>query len=167
MALTYTPIATQTLSSTATTVTFSSISSAYTDLVVVVSGQVASAGIVLKIQFNSDTASNYSMTELYGTGSSAASARRTSQTAIETSYNLVNFDNGNIGNALINVMNYSNATTYKTVLARTNSPSATYPGTVATVGLWRSTAAINSMTLFAAANFSIGSTFSLYGLLAA
>jgi hypothetical protein len=119
---------------------------------------------VLKIQFNSDTASNYSMTELYGTGSSAASSRRTSQTSIETSYNLVNFDNGNIGNALINVMNYSNTTTYKTLLARTNSPSATYPGTVASVGLWRSTAAINSMTLFAAANFSSGSTFSLYGI---
>jgi hypothetical protein len=167
MPVTYIPLATQTLSSAAASVTFSSIPATYTDLVVVVSGQVASVGTVLKIQFNSDTATNYSMTELYGTGSSAASARRTSQTSIETSYNLVNFDNGNIGNALINVMNYSNATTNKTVLARTNSPSATYPGTVATVGLWRSTAAINSMTLFASANFSIGSTFSLYGIASA
>jgi hypothetical protein len=161
---TYVALDKVTVGTAVASVTFSSISSAYTDLVVVVSGQVASAGIVLKIQFNSDTASNYSMTELYGTGSSAASSRRTSQTSIETSYNLVNFDNGNIGNALINVMNYSNTTTYKTLLARTNSPSATYPGTVASVGLWRSTAAINSMTLFAAANFSSGSTFSLYGI---
>jgi hypothetical protein len=164
MASTYTTIATTTLGTATSSVTFSSISNAYTDLVAVVSGKVASAGIVLKIQFNSDTASNYSMTELYGTGSSAASGRRTSQTSIETSYNLVNFDDVNIGNALINVMNYSNTTTYKTVLARTNSPSATYPGTVATVGLWRSTAAINSITLFAAANFSVGSTFTLYGV---
>jgi len=161
---TYVALDKVTVGTAVASVTFSSISSSYTDLVVVVSGQVASTGIVLKIQFNSDTASNYSMTELYGTGSSAASSRRTSQTSIETSYNLVNFDNGNIGNALINVMNYSNTTTYKTVLARTNSPSATYPGTVANVGLWRSTAAINSMTLFAGANFLTGSTFSLYGI---
>jgi hypothetical protein len=63
-------------------------------------------------------------------------------------------------------MNYSNTTTYKTVLLRSNNASAI---TVATVGLWRSTSAINTIKIYAdgAAVFSVGSTFTLYGIKAA
>jgi hypothetical protein len=59
-------------------------------------------------------------------------------------------------------MNYSNATTYKTWLSRANRPSA---GLDAIVGLWRSTAAITSITLSVISDtYSVGSTFSLYGI---
>jgi hypothetical protein len=61
-------------------------------------------------------------------------------------------------------MNYANTSTYKTVLTRSNK----YDRVGAIVGLWRSTAAINSITLTAYSNtYAIGSTFTLYGIAAA
>ncbi len=64
----------------------------------------------------------------------------------------------------INVMNYSNTTTYKTILSRS---SDLY--TEASVNLWRNTAAITSIIIGAqgAYTFSAGSTFTLYGIKAA
>ena len=72
---TYTPIATTTASGSASSVTFSSIPSTYTDLVIVadILGAASTADAVLR--FNSDTTSNYSETVIRGDGSSAASAR--------------------------------------------------------------------------------------------
>jgi hypothetical protein len=164
---TYTQIASTTLGSSTASVTFSSISSAYTDIKIVISGVASGAGAVLQVQFNGDTTSGlYSMTELWGTGSIAGSNRRSSENKIYTSYQSVNFGNSDQANAIIEVMNYSNSTTNKTVLARTNSPSATYPGTAATAGLWRNTNAINSITL-TLSNFLSGTTLSLYGITAA
>jgi len=59
-------------------------------------------------------------------------------------------------------MNYANTTTNKTILSRSNAADK---GVMATVSLWRNTAAINSITLLASANnFATGSTFSLYGV---
>ena len=65
---TYTPLSTTTLGSAQATVTFSSISGSYTDLVLVMNTIGTSAGGDVQVQFNSDTASNYSCTILYGTG---------------------------------------------------------------------------------------------------
>ena len=63
-------------------------------------------------------------------------------------------------------MNYSNTTTFKTILMRANNAAL---GVDAIVGLWRSTAAINEIKVFptGGANFETGSTFSLYGIKAA
>jgi len=71
MAMTYTPIATQTLGSSVSTVTFSSISGTYTDLVLIAQ-PIASAGVDLELRFNGDSGSNYSCTQLSGDGSSPA-----------------------------------------------------------------------------------------------
>ena len=65
----------------------------------------------------------------------------------------------------IDIMNYSNATTFKTCLVRAGAANNS---TLATVGLWRNTAAITSVSITCdGANFVIGSTFSLYGIKAA
>lgn len=159
---TYTPLATQTLSSAAASVTFSSISGAYTDLVLVVAGQATGAQRNLLLQFNGDTASNYSATILYGDGSAAASVRVTSQ----TSANVGGIDSTSQSNTIAQIMNYSNATTYKTVLGRGNSSTNIV---AAKVALWRSTSAITSIVAFLAASdtFTTGSTFTLYGIAAA
>jgi hypothetical protein len=62
-------------------------------------------------------------------------------------------------------MNYSNTTTYKTVLNRMDDAS-TYVAT--NVGLWRSTAAINSITIVAGTgNLPVGLMATLYGITAA
>ena len=77
MAVTYTPITSNTLTSATASVTFSSISGTYTDLVLVVSAQSASTNVDLAMRFNSDSGTNYSNTRLYGTGSAAGSGTRT------------------------------------------------------------------------------------------
>jgi hypothetical protein len=164
---TYTPIATTTLGSAAASYTFSSIPSTYTDLVLVGNFGIASSQYPY-IRFNSDSGSNYSTTDLYGTGSSAGSSRESNGTKIWVSLDIPS-STGIETNCIINVQNYSNATTYKTAISRDNSAAN---GTTATVGLWRSTSAINSITIGgfgggAGANLSAGSTFTLYGIAAA
>jgi hypothetical protein len=161
MPSTYEPIATQTLGSASSSVTFSSIPSTYTDLILVFNGSSASGTPDLCARFNGDSGTNYSRTFLVGDGTSATSGRSSSQAS---------FVPGGVPNAtnsttVFNIMNYANSTTYKTAICRDTLP-ANY--TAATVGLWRSTAAITSIELFPSANsFITGSTFTLYGIKAA
>ena len=168
MTATYDCIATTTLGSNTASVTFSSISGTYTDLfLLVVFG--TSTSDYLKLTFNSDTTmSNDSGTYLSGSGSSASSGRYTSTSSPE--YWLggaISADTNAYGTiAKININNYSNTTTYKTVIARLDRASST-GGTAGVVGLWRNTAAITSLTLSVvngAYNLVSGSTFSLYGI---
>ncbi len=166
---TYEAIATQTLSSEALNVTFNSIPSTYTDLVVVCDNMfVASGSPNLRILFNTDTASNYSVINIEGNGSSPYSVRQSSISGIDFGYynSLYPTSTSTIPNiAIINVMNYLDTATFKTVIGRHNGAS----GPVASAGLWRSTSAINSVRISnsSAVNFTIGSTFSLYGIKAA
>jgi hypothetical protein len=161
---TYTKIASTTLGSAAASVTFSSIAATYTDLVLVVNGTISTNSWDLYVRFNGDTGSNYSVTRLWGNGTSPGSNRLSNDNLIQTTYY------GSLGteqsNQILNVMNYSNTTTYKTMLVRANRAGQ---GVDASVGLWRNTAAINSLTLllFSGGQFATGSTFNLYGIAAA
>lgn len=158
---TYEPIATQTLGSAAASVTFSSIPQTYTDLVLVVNHDVT-ADAVSGIQFNGDTASNYSATYMWGNGTSGLSGRETSAASAFAFYGSAA---SGFATSIIQVMNYSNATTYKTFLGRETDAAVE---TLAVVGLWRSTAAITSLVLLRrSGNFAAGSTFTLYGIKAA
>jgi hypothetical protein len=159
---TYEPIETYTVSGSSTaSITFGTggtIPSTYTDLIIVANAGEAAGGY-FKLQFNGDTTSNYSRTFMYGTGTSAVSNR-----ASTTSIFINCGASAGAGVAVINVQNYANATTFKTVLARNNSQT---DGLVmANVGLWRATpAAITSITLTGGGgNFASGSTFTLYGI---
>jgi hypothetical protein len=170
---TYTPIATTTLGS-AGTVTFSSIPQTYTDLIIVCNGYNATQdGGSPTIQFNADTGgstTNYSDTYVSGNGTSATSSRHSNYTYVIIG-NQVGWDTTSTDRAtsIVNIFNYSNTTTYKTVLIRSNLASGTYPGTEAGVSLWRSTAAISIINLQTSnfTNFATGSTFTLYGIAAA
>jgi hypothetical protein len=156
MPSTYNKIEAKTLGSTATSVTFSSIPSTYTDLVLVV--QTTSTAQV-DGQFNGDTATNYSSTEMW-TGGSGVNSQRESN----LNYFTLRDSSTTLGNnmSVVNIMNYSNTTTNKTVLIRTND--GRYSRTYARVVMWRNTSAINSILLYPAGNFAIGSTFTLYGI---
>jgi len=159
---TYESIATQTLGSAAASVTFTSIPSTYTDLVLVFAG-TNSANSEGTLQVNGDTATNYSATVLDGNGSSASSARYATRSSIYTQVLGCGTDQYNM---IIHLQNYSNTTTYKTILTRFNAASK---GTSACVGLWRSTSAITSITLgnLSGGNFNTGAVISLYGIKAA
>jgi hypothetical protein len=159
---TYTPIATTTLGSAQTDFTFSSIPGTYTDLVIVYQAKAVSTSFDVKCQMNSDTGSNYSMTVLSGNGSVANSYRESNQVSmLLNNYGGVSSTEFNM--TTLSVLNYSNTTTYKTVLYRSGKPSA---GVDAGVGLWRSSSAISSIKLIGN-QFATGSTFTLYGIAAA
>jgi hypothetical protein len=163
---TYTPIATQTLTSAQSSVTFSSISGSYTDLIICTNAGSVTTNAAIKLQVGNgsiDTGSNYSVTYLLGNGVGApGSGRLTNQSGTFGS----RLESTLIANGFFYLQNYSNTTTYKTVLSRGNAANEM---TVAYVGLWRATSAINIITMTSenASNFIAGSTFTLYGIAAA
>jgi len=157
---TYTELATQTLGTAASTVTFSSIPSGYTDLIIV-SSLLGTVGQNQNIRFNNDSASNYSNTYLEGDGSSAFSGRRSNQTSL-IDFGIIRTTANTFSTNILQIQNYSNTTTYKTALTRNGLASTALQ---AVVGLWRSTSAINRIDLSpGSGNFEVGSTFSLYGI---
>jgi hypothetical protein len=162
MPATYEPITTQTLGSAQASITLGSISSAYTDLVLVINGIKSGTGSSdIFWRVNSDTASNYSQTSLYGTGSSDGSDRGSSQTSARA---------GRIGSdqsvSSLIFQNYSNSTTYKTCISRGNSAGNIV---IVNAGMWRSTSAITSIVISCAdaSNFNTGTIVTLYGIKAA
>lgn len=167
---TYVPIETYTLGSAASSVTFGSggtIPQTYTDLIIVCNFSASSSNVVTpSIRFNGDTGSNYSNTTLYGTGSTTTSVRYTNQ---NKSF-LGDFSAGVTTYApdtyIIQVMNYSNSTTYKTFLTRYNQINSSNGEVGATAGLWRNTNTITSITILSdgGQNYAVGSTFTLYGI---
>ena len=162
MALTYEPIATTTLGSDNTSVTFSSIPSTYTDLVLVICGTQASQSDSI-IRFNSDSGSTYSRTAFYQSGTSTASLVQANQSGIAFSY-----FNTSIGMAVLNINNYANSTIYKTVLSAHNGAGATQNSV--TAGTWRNTAAITTIDLYSGGStyaYQTGTIFTLYGIKAA
>lgn len=164
MPSTYDKIATYTLPSAASSYTFTSISGTYTDLVLIVSAGASSSGQGLTYQLNSDTGSNYSVTALRGNGSAASSFRQSNTDRVVMS-NFSEPPTSGVGTYIVNFMNYSNTTTYKTSVSRGNSAGF---GVDTFVGLWRSTAAITSIKIdISGGNITTGSTFTLYGIKAA
>lgn len=161
MAVTYTPIATTTLATAASSYTFSSIPSTYTDLILVMTN--INSGIDdIQLNFNGDVSTNYSRTYLEGNGSAAGTSRISNYTKAQVGY-FPTSANGGISTSQI--MNYSNATTYKTLLNRFNT-NGVLSGL--SVGMWRSLSAINSIALSPqSSSFGVGCTFSLYGIKAA
>jgi hypothetical protein len=160
---TYEKIATSTLGSSQPDITFSSISGSYTDLVIVCNAKGTAAESV-RMQFNSDTGTNYSSTQLSAnTGAGTVnSARFSSVNDIRIGYYQNGLSTTDFLPCIIQIQNYSNSTTHKTALGRSAQQS------VATVGLWRNTNAITAVKLYpAAGNFTSGSIFTIYGIAAA
>lgn len=164
MATTYEPIATQTLTSTASTITFSSIPATYTDLRLVLVGTCTSAANLL-FTLNGSSSSIYSVTRIYGNGTTAASANN-------TSLSFWNFLQAGLSTTnphlyTMDLLSYT-ASIYKTALL-TGSEDNNGSGAVnAAVGLFQSTAAITSITAQTnTSTFAAGTTATLYGIKAA
>lgn len=164
MAVTYEPIATTTLGSNNTEIEFPTIPSTYTDLFISAKFKNTTS-VDMFLRFNNDTNTNYSNTYLYGNGSTGLTSRYTNASGI-----ILDMGGGGFGTDWgtynINIMNYSNSTSHKTIIGR----SGFYPvhaGMLA--GLWRSTSAISSIKISASSANAIvsGSTFTLFGIKAA
>jgi hypothetical protein len=171
MASTYIPINSQTLTSNTATVTFSSIPQTYTDLVLIITGYTTwtDDGSRGYIQFNTDTGSgntNYSDAWI---GSQAANK----QTSREVNQPYIAY--GVVGNSStypsvneINIHNYRNTSSFGITLSKTGkyATNSNY-GNRWTGGVWRNTAAIDTITLKNDGSYATGTTFSLYGIASA
>lgn len=165
MAVTYEKIATTTLGSLQTEITFSSISATYTDIVLIFNGVRGSGSdLDLCLRFNGDAGNNYSNTSLRGTGSQVNSFRNSNQSIIRIG--VITADRTMMR---ANIMNYANTNVQKSVIARQDSINGSY-GLTQTVGLWRDTSAINSVTIRnqpTFGSFDTGCVATLYGILKA
>jgi len=146
-------------------ITFSAIPATYTDLLVVASVRGSDSGATntnLRIQFNGST-SNYSERQLYGNGSSAASATLTyaslgyvpSAGATASTF----------GNCQAYIPNYTSSA-YKSISAEgVAEGNTTAMLSAIDAGLWSDTSAITSIKLFVPSfNLLQYSTASLYGI---
>jgi hypothetical protein len=170
---TYSPIATTTLGSSAASYTFNSIPNTYTDLILVLSGYAITQdnSFLCRVGNGSvDTGNNYSQTAIRGDGSTAASNRFSNVDFMRLQANGgMGTTSSHIGTYIAHFMNYANTSTYKTVLSRANQSGGAYPAVEAVVNLWRSTSAINIITVFpfTGASFGTGTQITLYGIAAA
>lgn len=165
MPSTYTPLATTTLGSGASSITFSSISGSYTDLVVICSVLPSTANTFnLRVGNGSiDTGTNYSFTRIFA-GPSPASDRG-SNTANPWGNWGVSAQANTPLSFITHIQNYSNTTTNKTYITRVDDAYTSYTGAIVT--LWRSTSAINTVSLVSNANMNAGTSVTLYGIASA
>jgi hypothetical protein len=152
---TYTALATVTLGSSASSVTFSSIPATYRDLIVVVEGLSAGGDSAL-MTLNGDTGSNYTYVRMFGTGSgSGASSSGTSREI----FNIYSSRGTNI----IQIMDYSATNKHKTSISRSNTANTIV---MAFASRWANTAAVNSVALsLGGTTFAATTTLSLYGVI--
>jgi hypothetical protein len=152
---TYTPLANTTLGSSASSITFSSISGSYRDLVLVISG-VVNTGTAIYLRFNGDTGNNYSYVRMVGNGSTTSKASGTISAAeIGEMFT-------NEANIIAQVMDYSATDKHKSGLARCNASTNSVFGHAYR---WANTAAITSMVvLTSGGTFNSGTTMALYGI---
>ena len=151
----------------ATDITFSSIPSTYTDLVInySVRGTDSSANLGFILKFNSNT-SGYTERTLFGNGSSASSNTPATQPGI-----LFNYMNGStstsstFSNGSIYVPNYASSSNKSVSSDSVTENNATASIVMMTAGLWSNSAAITSITLTPAAGTLVQhSTAYLYGV---
>ena len=152
---TYIPLATTTLASVASSVTFGSIPATYRDLILVVNAQ-ASADSLAFIEFNSDTtAGNYYFVYTLGNASTGVSGSG-------DAFPLMPFNSTTYSQTMVQVMDYSASDKHKTSLVRDSESGGVV---VMRAVRWANTAPITSLKFkTGSGNSAVGSTFSLYGI---
>jgi hypothetical protein len=169
---TYTLISSNVLSSSAASVTFSSIPSTYTDLVLRMSARGTwggATGIYTEFNFNGDTSSIHSWTMLTGYGSGGVvSARYTAQNFIAPNvFNGAGSTSNTFTNIEMYVPNYAGNKNKVASIFGVDENNNTAAEIGAVAGLYSSTSAITSISIrpdSGAGNFVSGSSFYLYGI---
>lgn len=161
---TYEPITTTTLGTAASTITLSSISSAYTDLKYLITiPSTASGSSNITFQLNNDTTNNYSLSRLVGDGSSASSSRTSNDNNLNLSINT----SATLPLMItIDFMSYTSSN-YKSFLIRTSNDQNGSGVTQAIAGLYQTFSPIDTIKITCGSNMAIGTTVTLYGILKA
>lgn len=172
---TYTPIGNITFSARhplSAIFTFNNIPQGYTDLVAIVSGQSGSttADDIIVVYFqDGGSTSNYNYVQLGANGNDSSLYSSFTRNAngilagnLPIGSNTQNDWNGSVWN----FMNYSNSSTWKNVMVRDSQSTRAGLPNASTVGVWRNTAAITSIS-FRTVNgtgFKDGTKINFYGV---
>lgn len=167
MPATYDPIATNTLSSSAASITLSSIPATYTDLrlILIATATNAASDYNLFTCFNSDAGANYSLTQMGGNGTTAVFGKIGTTSSINLIGSQVGFKSSAQSLYSIDIFSYSGSTN-KTCLFTASQDFNGTGSVVRGVGLWRNTGAITSLTFTTdgSNNFATGTTATIYGI---
>lgn len=164
----YVPLANLTVATTAASVTFSSISQSYRDLVLVIMSRDTTASVVTTqfMRVNNVSSGNlYSNIFMQGSSGGATSSAQNSQNEWG-----IGFSFGSIASSGIyatntyNFMDYSATDKHKTVLAKNDAADVSNGGTRTTALRYADNSAITTINVLPAATFAAGSTFALYGV---
>lgn len=158
---TYTPLATITLTGTDSEIVFSSIPATYRDLILVASNTLTGSATNGFMKVNSDTGNNYNRVQMWGNGSSPLSYSASGDNGF---YAIEFAGSGAVGAVVMQFMDYSATDKHKTILIRSNVAGSVV---MASANRWGNTNAINTISIApGSGSFAIGSTFSLYGVIA-
>lgn len=158
-------ISSQILSGNATSVTFSSIPQTYRHLQLRIVA-LGTAGNGTSYTFNGDGVANYSMHRMNpDTGGNNLNSFGASNTSfIQTSGLTAGFSTGIPLPIVIDVLDYASTSKNKTSRHIVGQTGSSINEFIFGSGLWRSTAAITSITFGSGNSMLTGSRFSLYGI---
>jgi hypothetical protein len=162
--VTYEKIATTTLSSTASDITFSSISGTYTDIVLSLYHSSSATTGLIYLELNSDsTNNNYSNVRMIA--DSGGNSSDISASANNVNQRFISWGRTERAITIVHFNNYSNTTATKTLLIRNSNVSGQV--TLASV-LWRNNNAITQIKIInQSSTFTTGTIATLYGIKAA
>ncbi len=153
---TYTPLATITLASAASSVTFASIPATYRDLILVCDWAGSASANYLELRFNTDnTSSNYPIVAAYGSSGGVGSYTANGM--------LIGVARTTRNPTIAQIFDYSATDKHKNMLSRYGLQDMSEVAMHA--GRWANTAAINTVKAqLSSGTISVGSTFSLWGI---
>ena len=155
---TYDLLDSTTLTSSASSVTFSSldtVAAGYRDLIVACDALGTVFQQPLELRFNG-SATDYNYVRMRGTGSASSN----SASSID-SIPFANIKDTSRGLCIVQIFDFSQTDKHKSVLTRSNTAVLDVQ---AHAGRWANTAAITSVTILSSSNIAATSTFYLYGI---
>ena len=165
---TYELIETTTLSSSASSVTFSSITQSFRDLVLVVRGNSTSNSFAYPLLRLNNSSSTYYYVEGFGQSSSTYSGSSTASGIPSINGGEEPMKTSRQALIIYEIFDYSQTDKEKSVLTRTNTDDGSLVGYSASK--WASTSAVSSLVLYPTnggtpgASLASGLTMSLYGI---
>jgi len=159
-------IATKTLTSSASSITFSGIPASWQDLMLVVTSNGTQISSFLSVQFNGDTTSKYINSYAYA-GGYTESTIYTGFSAVRgngaLSITQIPVGQGLVNNSVTSIFNYKDTDKWKSFLVESADNPRQYYGISS--GTWQSTSAINAIKIFPdTGSFGIGTSMTLYGV---
>lgn len=151
-------------------ISFSSIPSTYKHLQVRYlsrDNRAAGNNDGLRIQLNSDTATNYATHELYGDGASAGASANATVSYMRAGTNAVDNTAASIfGAGVLDILDYQNTNKYKTIRSLSGVDSNGAGTITLTSGLWQNTNAVSTVLIYPQNGTLINqySSFALYGI---